>query len=477
MRRKYSTLTFQFFILFVLLLMPTASFAAKSSYKITFIAEGNKDSVLYMGYYLAQYKFICDTAYNNGKGKFVFEGDRELDPGLYYFTNNNDRFAEFVVYREKPRFTISTDNDNWKLGMVAKGSKENEVFFNFNRANETLYQEVSTAQKTMDSVEFNTRYLPAQRQRIDSIRLSFIAQYPDYMISRMMLATKDVDVPREHPDGTKLTDRERYDWFMAHFFDNMPLDDNFILRTPKAVFYDRVMEYVDRHMNRMPPDLICPLLDSLIDRSEPAPQVFRWLILNLTNHYLQSRIMVYDEVYVHLVQRYFATGKVMGLEPSVIDEQIERANKWENLLVGRVSPELILFDTLHTPHSLHHMPGRYTLLLFWSPTCGHCRDIIPAVYKVYEKYADSLNVSAFAILTEPDDQTVGKWKKFLVDHQMTDSRWVNLNGGEANVDWREVYDITTTPQIYLIDNNDHKFLAKKLNAEILENIFSVLLKE
>lgn len=473
MRHSFSILS----ILITLMLLPTATFAAKDSYKITFIAEGNKDSLLYMGYYLAQYKFFCDSAVNNGKGKFVFEGDRELDPGLYYITNNKDRFVEFVVYREKQRYTLSTDNENWKLGMTSKGSRENELFFNFNRVNEVFYQEFETAKNTMDSVEFNTVFIPAQRHRLDSIRMAYINQYPDCMLSRMMLATKDVDIPKEKADGSKMTDQERYEWYQFHFFDNMPLNDDFILRTPKSVFYDRVMEYVDKLLGRTPPDVICPLLDRVIDRAEPAPQVYRWLILNLTQHYLQSRIMVYDEVYVHLVQRYFATGKVQGLEPSTIDEQIARANKWEKLLVGRVAPELILFDTVHTPHSLHHMPGRYTLLLFWSPTCGHCRDIIPAVYKTYEKYADLLDVTAFAILTEPDEQTLAKWKTFLVDHQMTDPRWVHLNGAEANVDWREVYDVQTTPQIYLVDNEDHKFLAKKLNADILETIFQALMKD
>lgn len=475
--RHYSRFKILLSVLIAFLAIPTTSFAVKNGYKITFIAEGNTDSVLYMGYSLAQYEFICDTAVNNGKGKFVFEGDDELNPGLYFFTNQKNQYVEFVIYHEKQRFTLSTSNSNWKLGMTSKGSKENEVFFNFNRANEAFYQELETAKKTVDSVELNTVYIPAQRRRLDSIRMDFIEQYPDYMISRMMLSTKDVDVPSEHADGTKMSDLERRDWYLAHYFDNMPLDDNFILRTPKAVFYDHVMAYVEKVLGRETPEIICPLLDSLIDRAEPAPQVYRWLILNLTQHYLQSRIMVYDEVYVHLVQRYFATGKVTGLAPSVIDEQIERATKWERLLVGRVAPELILFDTLRRAHSLHHMPGDYTLLLFWSPTCGHCRDIIPAVYKVYEKYADQLNVSAFAILTEPDEQTVSKWKKFLADHQMTDPRWVNLNGGEANVDWREVYDITTTPQIFLIDNKDQKFVAKKLGADILENIFQVLIKE
>lgn len=458
----------------LLVLLPLFAFGAGKGYKITFVAEGNTDSVLYMGYYYAQNRYYCDTAVASGKGKFVFEGKRELYPGLYFFTNNKDKYVDFVVYHETQRYTLRTDDANWKLRITAKGSKQNEVFFNFNRANEQLYQELEEASKTLDSAEFSLFRLNHVK-RVDSLRYAFIDQYPDYLFSRMMLATKEITTPTEHPDGTKMSDRERFEWYMAHYFDNVPLDDDFIIRTPKAVFYDRVMDYVDKYMNHMPPDMICPLLDSMIDRSEPAPEVFKWLVHTMTEHFLQSRVMVYDEVYCHLALRYYGSGKAFWSSPSVIDEIVDRANKWEPLLVGKVAPELILFDTLRHVHSLHHMPGNYTLLLFWSPTCGHCRDIIPAVYNVFEKYADSVDLSAFAILTEPDDQTVVKWKKFLVDHQMTDPRWVHLNGGEANVDWRQVYDINTTPQIYLIDNRDHKFVAKKLGAEILENILRSLI--
>lgn len=461
--------------LILLLMLPMVAFGAKKGYKITFRVEGNTDSLIYMGYYHAQNRYFCDSAVNNGKGKFVFEGKEELHPGLYYLTNNRDRYVEFVVYREPYRFTLQTDNENWMLRMTVKDSRENEIFFNYKRAEEVYYQKMDEASHTVDSTVFRNEYLPKYIHSLDSLRMTFIKDYPNCMLSRMMYSTKDPDVPKEHPDGTPMEQRERFEWLMDHYFDNMPLDDDFIIRTPKTIFYDRVMEYVDKNMKGMPPEMICPLLDSLIDRAEPAPEVYRWLILNLTQHYLQSRIMVYDEVYVHLVLRYFATGKVPHMEPSVIDEQVTQATKWERLLVGKEAPELILFDTVHQAHWLYHMPGRYTLLLFWSPTCGHCRDIIPAVYKVYEQYVDTLQVSAFAILSEPDEQTIVKWKKFLADHNMTDPRWVNLNGGEANVDWRDVYDVQTTPQIYLLDNRDHKILAKKLSADILESIFKALL--
>lgn len=451
-------------LLMALMLMPTFFTAAAEGYKITLQIDGNTDSVMVMGYYYAQHTYACDSARNNGHGRFVFEGTRELLPGLYFFTNRNGHFVDFVVYHEKPRFKFHTDERDWQRNMEVKGSKQNTIFFNFHRATATIYEEIEEAKGTLDDSAY-VDYRNRRYRSIDSLRMDFIERNPEAMLSLMMLATKEPAAP---PDSLK--GNERYFYFMRHYFDNMPLGDDFLVRTPKAVFYQHVMDYVDRHMHGLPPSAIIPLVDTLIDRAEPAPEVFKWLVHTLTEKYLQSNVMVYDEIYVHLVQRYYATGKVFWSSPSVIDEQVERAGKWERLLVGRESPELVLFDTTHRAWSLHHMPGSYTLLLFWSPTCGHCRDIIPALYKVFDRVADSLDITAFAILSEPEEGTIVKWKKFLNDHHMDNPRWVNLNGGEANVDWHEVYDVQTTPQIYLIENKEHTFVAKKLNAELFEQI-------
>jgi thiol-disulfide isomerase/thioredoxin len=454
--------------LLALALTLSLSALAKPGYKFTLQIDGNTDTMMVLGYYYAQHIMVFDTAYNNGHGRFIFQGNHETPPGLYYFSNAKGRFVDFVLYHEKPQFKFHTDDRDWTRNMTVSGSPQNTVFFNFHRATSVVYDEVDAAQHTMDSAAF-AHYRRQRYLSIDTIRMKTIQDHPQAMLSRMMQATMD---PPSPPDG--LSQNDRYFWAMHHYFDHFPLNDDFIIRTPKAVFYQRVTDYVDKYMQGLPPDKICPLLDTLIDRAEPAPEVYRWLIQNITEKYLQSNVMVYDEVYVHLVQRYFATGKASWYSPSTIDEQVERATKWERILVGRVAPELILFDTLRRPVSLHHMPGDYTLLLFWSPTCGHCRDIIPAVYNVFDRYADSLNITAFAILTEPDETTVEKWKKFISNHNITNRRWVNLNGGEANVDWREVYDITTTPQIFLIENKEHKFIAKKLNADLLEQIFKQL---
>ena len=138
-----------------------------------------------------------------------------------------------------------------------------------------------------------------------------------------------------------------------------------------------------------------------------------------------------------------------------------------------MAPELILYDTLRVPHSLHSLPSKWKLLIFWSPNCGHCQHIIPTVYKIFEKYQAEYDIMAFTILSDPDDKTRKEWKEFMVKHEMNSPAWLCLDGGEANVDWHDVYDIQSTPQIYLIDENN-VIQAKKLGENSLENIIKAI---
>ena len=257
----------------ILFLLPIIA-SAKPTYRITVQIDGATDSTLLLGYYYAQNRFILDTARNNGRGKFVFESEKELYPGLYFFTNNNDRLTEFIVYKEKPFFTLHTDNSAWTMKMKVKGSQQNDIFFAYQKESESVYQQIDSMRTKLDSASF-ADYQHRQHLRIDSIKNHYINHYPNAMFARMINATKNVDelVPVEHPDGTKLTDHERYMWYMHHYFDFIPIDDDFIIRTPKPVFYQRIVDYTDNtcaacHPKRSAPcSTPCSTVPSLPTRS------------------------------------------------------------------------------------------------------------------------------------------------------------------------------------------------------------------
>lgn len=459
-----------------LLQHPSPALAAKKgkpSYKISFTVNGGHDSVMYLCCYYLKNIYAVDTAYPNKKGTFEFsKPNRDLPPGLYFFTNDpkgGGQYVDFVIYNEKPFFNFVANSDDWTNSMQTSGSEENRIFFDYQKRTNALFAEIDSMRATMPREEFKEYYKLRDREAVQ-LKMDILREHPQSMIAKIMRATRPITVPTTDSSGRKLTNNERYDYYMTHYFDSIPLDDDMIVRTPAAIFYNRVQEYFDTNLRGMPPSTIIRYADMLIERARPSKEAFHFLVHTIAEKYLQSSIAIYDEVYVHMILTYYATGQAFWAAPSTISDNVKRATTWEKLLVGKVAPELILRDTAQAFHSLHSQPNEYTLLIFWSPTCGHCKTVIPALYAKYEQYREQYHLGAFAILSEPDDTTREKWKTFINEHHID---WLNLDGGEANVDWREVYDITTTPQIYLLDRNK-KIVGKKLNADTFEQLLKAL---
>ena len=460
----------------LLLLAGTAEAKKKKEpykgYRFTLFIYGCQDSVMYLGNYYAGGTYAFDTARLSPKGMFVFEKkDRVLKPGLYFFCSPSGNYVEFAVYHEeKLEFHFDTEEPGWQSNMRVKGSKENELLFGYHQLNRKTYKAIDSAQLAMtDSVAF-VNYKREKLLQMDSIRETLIAQNPNSLLALLMNATRDPQVPLFDADSNRLTERQRWEYFMEHYIDNSRLDDDALIRTPDMIFHKRLEAYLDQGLRNAPPETIIKYVDTLIDRSRPSKENFRYLVHTIAEKYLQSNVMSYDAVYVHLVHRYIEPGLCDWMSPSTVDENVKRANVWDNLLIGKVAPELILKDSAGVFHSMHNLPNKYTLLVFWSPTCGHCKTMIPELYEKYLLYRDRCDIGAFAILSEPDEHTRPKWYEFIRQHHLD---WLNLDGGEANIDWHEVYDVVTTPQIYLLDR-EKKIIAKKLSASSFEQVIKAI---
>lgn len=447
----------------------------KKGYRISLTIKGGKDTVMYMGNYYVGKTYATDTARINKKGQFVFENqDRQLLPGLYFFTNPQGRYVEFVVHNEEPFFAFETENNNWTANMKVKGSHENDIFFLYNTYRASIYGTVDSAynvyqKEGKSEAEFNA-FRDENLRILDSIERAMVDTYPKTMVSLLINARHEPFVP----NNSDMTEYDRFIYYIDHYFDNTDLTDDALVRTPDAIFHKRFVNYFDSYLHGAEAEMICRYADTLIEKARPSKEVFKYLVHTITEKYLQTNIMGYDAVYVHLIKRYYATGEAYWSSPSVIDENVKRAETWERLLIGKEAPDLYMRDDNGLAYQLHKMPGKYKLLIFWSPSCGHCKTMIPELYKTWVEMRDKYQMSAYAVLSEPDDHNRPLWRKMIKEKGLTE--WVNVDGGEANIDWHEVYDVITTPQIYLLDQ-DNKIVAKKLNAELLVQIMNILEKE
>jgi hypothetical protein len=86
------------------------------------------------------------------------------------------------------------------------------------------------------------------------------------------------------------------------------------------------------------------------------------------------------------------------------------------------------------------------------------------------------NVSIFAVMSETD---VDAWKKYINTNQLSGWKHVYQSPERVKADadmqrpsFRQLYDVTQTPTLYLLDN-EKRIVGKKLTLEQLNDLLEV----
>ena len=75
-------------------------------------------------------------------------------------------------------------------------------------------------------------------------------------------------------------------------------------------------------------------------------------------------------------------------EPSETTEDTEYAE------LGEIAPDIVVTDLEGNNKQLSEYFGKPTIMVFWATWCGYCKDELPALEMLKEKYGDSINVLA-----------------------------------------------------------------------------------
>jgi thiol-disulfide isomerase/thioredoxin len=134
---------------------------------------------------------------------------------------------------------------------------------------------------------------------------------------------------------------------------------------------------------------------------------------------------------------------------------------------------------------MHALDAKYTLLVIWEATCGHCKKELPKINELYKRWK-SKGLEVFAV---HNNMEVDKWKKFVRDENLEfmnvsrnqfimtqDSATKLIYAGKTtlqSLNFHQYWDVNSTPKVYLMDK-DKKIIAKSLGAEQLEDLLNRL---
>lgn len=454
----------------------TDNAAAAENYQIKVKIEGLKDTVVFLAYHYDTRQYLLDTCQINSKGEGTFIGKEKLKGGIYLIVLPRKNYFEFIADGKQQKYVIKTTLDKAQENLTVENSRENEAFIAHHKKMREQGEKYESIKKEFDAVKDDKEKSEPLRKQLIAIeeenkkyRAELIKQYDGTFFANVMRLMMEPEIPEAPKDanGKVIDSLFQYKYFRAHYFDQVDFSDERLLRTP--IFKQKFLFYIEKLVPQHH-DSLSRAAIYIVDKAKANKEVFRYVLTSLARKYETSNIMGQDGVFVRLAQKYYLTREAFWVDTAQYNKIYDRVVKMSYTVLGNVAPELSLKDTANKDFSIHksiNPKAKYTLLYFWTPSCGHCRRETPEIYKLYQKYKDK-GFDVIAIFTETD---VKSWKKYIQENKLS---WKNAYDPDKEDKTRHysksmsvVYDIMSTPQLFLIDSNK-RIVLKKINHEQLD---------
>lgn len=461
-----------FFVAFIVVGISSQAFS--QAYKINVKVRGVSDTACYLAYHFGDKQYLKDTAVADSKGSFTFTGKEALPGGIYLVVLPGKKYFEIIVNEQN--FSLETDTLDYVKHMKVKGSVENTLFFNYlnflgpkGTALDSLQKSFATAKDKKDSTNIREKIESLNKEVMD-YRSNVVKSNPGTFVSMLFKAMTVPEPTKEEEDAAKAKGDSayqvfKYHFYKNHFFDNIDFNDDRITRTP--IYHQKLKEFIS-NLTVPNVDSISKAADWLIAKAKNNKELFKYTVWYITTTHETSNLMGADAVYVHMVDKYYKTKQAYWVDTATLKKIIDRSDLLKPLLIGKKAPALILADSNKKYIALHNLTGKYTIVYFWDPNCGHCQKETPKLYDIYKKYKDQ-GVQAYAVNIDRDRK---KWIEYINKH---DLRWINVYDPDYRVSFKQLYDIYSTPVIYLL-NEKKEIIAKRIGVEQVDEILGNMIK-
>jgi thiol-disulfide isomerase/thioredoxin len=378
-------------------------------------------------------------------------------PGRKYFE---------ILISDNQRFSLSCTFSNYFNTLKFTGSKENSAFVEYQKNWVTMQQTAIAISKRIqnnkqnnDSLKILGSVQKLQEENMKTYLKSVVKANEGNFLGTLVKGLLPIDIPKfTIPIGYKNPDSIRwvmnYNYNKDHFFDNIDLNDERLIRTP--LLYSRLDSFFTNVLIQSP-DTINKEIDKLINKCSSNYKMFQFVSVYLFNHFRESEIMGHDAVMVKIADDIYLSGKADWVTREFKDDLRKQIDLIRPNLIGKKAENMVMDSYKGIFVSLYDVEKDFTVLYFWEPNCGHCQEATPKLKAYYDKPKD-YSLEVFAVCTTADKE---KWTKYIEDNKLT---WINGWDPKRISHFDFYYNVQSTPTIYVLDKNK-KIIAKKLAVE------------
>jgi thiol-disulfide isomerase/thioredoxin len=468
------------YLLFLFLSIITLKVGAQG-YTIS-LQSNYKAGIAYLTYYQGKDFLLQDSAAVSNTGKAIFKSKTSLPAGIYVIVFPGKRLTtDFLIDKEQKINIVADTNRLDKIQIT--GSPANVLFREYqtmvNSKGKFLQEERKAYEQSktkQDSAKHEATYKKLSAE-LNEYRESIVKNKPTSMMAALLNALKESPYPTKIA-VTKKDSIDNYNFYKAHYWDGVTFMDERIVRTP---FFLPKLETYYRQIMPQAADSIIRDIDYKLLLARTAPEMYKFLLNWFTDEYINPKYMGQDAVFVNLYQKYHSKGMSPWLNKRQDSIITRRAFMVMSNLIGEQAANLEMVDTTGKAKSLYEVNAAYTLVVFWDPNCGHCKEELPRIDSIYRASWQKKNLKIYAVLSETEKQKEA-WLSYIREHKIGD--WINVYQTTAAIEeetktnkptYRQLYDVSLTPTMFLLDK-EKRIIAKKLTIEQINDFLEVNIK-
>ncbi len=462
-------------ILFCLFLMLSAmQMYAGNSFRLSVALPSAANGEVLLAHYYGGNLLVDDTLRLDAQGRGVVQRDTLLPEGIYKIYMNQDHHFDFLLGADQELFL---SNASFSVAdLTIEGSSESAAFAVYirwlneqqQRRNQLEEQRQSAAPAQRAVVEMELEQL---NRRVVDYWLTTAEAFPGSFLAAFLLSNYYQEpFPEDIPEAIAANDsilwHYRYNHRKDHFFDHFDLVDGRLLYTP--VIKSKFDAYFNNILIQQY-DSVRPAAYRILSKAEATPTMFRFAVSYLLNYAHNSRIMGLDGLFADIARDYYLAGKTPWMDENGLEIISENLKFIENNLIGMPAVDFQMEQPNGEPFRLYQLQSKYTVLIFYEPNCGHCREYMAGLYRdIYLPYRDKgLDVVAIYSMNQMEE-----WVNYIGENGYSD--WHNVWDEHHITRFRIVYDTRFTPSVYLLDENK-TIVAKKFSLDYLHYILPQVL--
>lgn len=270
---------------------------------------------------------------------------------------------------------------------------------------------------------------------------------------------------REHDKSENSTEFQTNNINLNSYWDDYPFTDTIAIKNPN-ITEQRFVNFLAQ-LPKYPLNEVKDGIESMLKQAEQNQKVFEFFKGQYEHYLADPNSPVRNDQYYEYVLAYLCQSKA-----SSDTDRIRYKLQLEMIKKNQVGMQITDFSYLTSQGQIERLSdkgGNVNMLLFYDPTCPHCKEILNQLNssELLNKLISSKHLNVIAIDPLGDKKLWQEYQRFIP------SNWTNGFDHEDILIKKQYYSLHAYPTIYLLDKAG-KILLKdpdyQLVLQILEKM-------